>query len=290
MKTEAFTVYRKRYEPSDPRLGRHVNHDSRSLLYRVQAEDLSTLKSIRHERYIPTLDQGQLGSCTGNAAVGCLGTGIFWSTAEVVSVLNPTDAVADEAYAVNVYSAATQLDPYSGEYPPTDTGSDGLSVAKVLQKLGLIAGYQHATSFAAALTALSKQPVMVGTAWLKDMSTPANDGRLVVSGDEVGGHEYVLDELDVENQVVWMHNSWSDSWGIEGRAYISWVDLSRLLKAEGDCTVLTPTIQPAPQPTPPTPPAPPEPTPTPDEKTEFLQSAQNFQNALAKFTAWYAAN
>lgn len=291
MLTDSYTIKRKLFTPSDPRLGRHVNHDSRSLRYQVEAEDLSSLKSIRHTRYIPILDQGQLGCCTGNAGVGVLGSGIFWSTGPVLSALNATDGLADEAYAVDVYSAATLIDPYSGSYPPTDTGSDGLSVAKVLQKRGLISGYEHATSLEATLTALSKQPVMVGTVWKGDMFNPSSDGRIKITGNVEGGHEYELDELDVENKVVWMANSWTEQWGITGRAYLTWDDLGSLLDDSGDCTVFTPSNQPAPQPTPPSP-EPPEPTPpSPDDpKQEFLNAARNFQVSLSNFTDWYAAN
>jgi hypothetical protein len=250
---ESHTLFVERYKPSDPRLGRHVLHDSRSLQYQVEPRDAATLKSVRHMRRIPILDQGQLGSCTGNAAVGVLGTDPFVTTVPSVGALT-------EAFAVKVYSDATKLDPYGGTYPPTDTGSDGLSVAKVLKNLGLISGYQHATSLAAVLTALQDKPVIVGTKWLSSMFTPASDGRINISGSNEGGHEYEIDEIDVENRRLWMDQSWGQSFGLQGRAYFTWDDFGQLLADRGDCTVFTPNTQPAPTPTPPTPPAPPAPT------------------------------
>jgi hypothetical protein len=42
------------------------------------------------------------------------------------------------ADAVRIYSRATQLDPWSGEYPPTDTGSSRLAAAKASMEAGLI--------------------------------------------------------------------------------------------------------------------------------------------------------
>lgn len=143
------------------------------------------------------------------------------------------------------------LDPWPGQYTPDDTGSDGLSVAKVLQARGLISGYQHALSLEAALTGLAERVVIVGTSWLAGMYDPAPDGRLAVSGPSVGGHEYALDELDVPNRRVWMRNSWGPGWGIEGRAWMSWEDLGRLLADDGDCTILIPRTEPPPQPSPP---------------------------------------
>lgn len=243
MTSTEFTIFRRKYDASDPRLGRHVNHDSRSWNFAIEAESLGSLKSIRHPRHIPILDQGRVGSCTGNAAVGCIGTGQFFDAPLVRSMLSTTDAKHDEQYALQVYSKATLIDAEPGSYPPTDTGSDGLSVAKVLRGSGLITRYRHAFSLESALTALSKQPVIVGTEWTGDMFTPLHDGRLVPAGQVEGGHEYVLDELDVENKRVWMDNSWTVRWGIQGRAYLTWDDFGMLLSNRGDCTVFTPLSQ-----------------------------------------------
>lgn len=280
--TDGYSLYVKRYEASDPRLGRHVLHDSRSLEFQVEAESLDVLKSVRWPNQIPVLDQGNLGSCTGNAGVNVLATYPFWDASEIKGILSATDAQQDERYAVTVYSEATRIDPYGGTYPPTDTGSNGLSVAKVLLKLGKISGYQHATSLAAALTALSKQACMVGTIWRGDMFRPGPDGRLKVTGQVEGGHEYKLDELDVENKRVWILNQWGRNWGIQGRAWLSWDDLGTLLSDDGDCTVFTPINQPAPQPTPPAPPTPPTPPTPADPKSQFVDEVRA---ALARLDA-----
>jgi hypothetical protein len=154
--------------PSDPRLGRNVRHDPRSWRYAFEAADINTLSSVKHQSQIPTLDQGRLGSSTGNAAHEMPLYEPFWSEPLVKAAIG-SDATADEAYAVGVYSDATKLDDYPGVYPPTDTGSDGLSVATVLTSRGLISGYQHAFSLEALLTALAQQPVIVGTEWRQDM-------------------------------------------------------------------------------------------------------------------------
>ena len=250
--------------PTDARLGRHVRHDPRSWNFAFgAADDVGKLKSVRHKSQIPTLNQGQLGSCTGNAATKCLSYDPFWSEAEVKKVLG-NDADADEKYAVGVYSDATKLDQYPGAYPPKDTGSDGLSVATVLKSRGLISGYQHAFSLEALLTALAEQPVIVGTQWHQDMFHPAADGKQKITGAVAGGHEYCLDELDVENQRVWMQNSWGDDWGVQGRAYYTWDDMKTLLAASGDCTIFAPLGSPPPKP----PPA--------DPQAEFVAAAKTW--------------
>lgn len=237
-----------RFDPQDPRLGRHVVHDNRSRRFAARAADPKTLKSVRHKINVPILDQGDVGSCTGHAATANLGGESFWSTTgKYLQGLNAHDA---HDYAVGVYSEATRLDPWPGEYLPEDTGSDGLSVAKALHNRGVIAGYQHALSLNAALTALASQPVIVGTAWLSSMFQPSADGKLTVGGYEEGGHEYCLDELDVERQRVWVRNSWGESWGVKGRAYMAWADLGKLLANYGDCTILVPLTEPPPVPAP----------------------------------------
>lgn len=236
------------------RLGRHVRHDPRSLSYLVPERDPATLTSVRHERVIPVLDQGNLGSCTGNAAEGCVGSAPFYGVIPGTVPARPTNnAVSDEDQAVALYSAATRLDEFDGSYPPEDTGSSGLAVAKAAQKAGLISGYRHATSLSAALAALAERPVITGVNWYEGMDDPDADGLVHVTGQVRGGHEFVLDELDVERRLVGFTNSWGSGWGLSGRAYISWDDFGRLLKEDGDVTVFVPISEPAPTPTPPTP-------------------------------------
>lgn len=257
--------------PSAGRLGRHVRHDPRSLHYLYPAHLVDGLVSVRHERNIPVLDQGDLGSCTGNAAEGALGTSPLFDVLPPGNMANPTDdAQTDEAQAVALYSAATKLDSYRGTYPPTDTGSDGLSVAKAAVKAGLISGYMHCTDLDSALKALSQQPVITGVNWYEGMDEPDANGLVRVTGQVRGGHEFVLDELDVEGKRIGFTNSWGTSWGLSGRAYIGWDDFERLLSEQGDVTVFTPLSQPAPTPTPPTP-TPPQPSDPLGELAEMLK-------------------
>jgi hypothetical protein len=246
------------------RKGRHVNHDERSKAYAFDGSGV-TVKSVRHPRYIPVLDQGQLGSCTGNAMTGLLGTGDFWFGMPI-GVLSPSDAVADEKVAVDLYSLATTLDGYRGHYPPDDTGSDGLSVAKAAQKSGWISGYQHTFDFNTFLAALTLQPVIVGVSWYSSFDTPNANGLITLpAGATVeGGHEFVVDELDVENKRIGFTNSWATDWGLQGRAYIGYADFEKLLANDGDVTVPVALTKPAPTPTPPPGPTPgPTPNPTP---------------------------
>lgn len=255
-------VHFERIPSTDPRLGRHIRHDDRSHAYAYPTAGL-TLTSAKHERRIPVLDQGQLGSCTGNAGIGALGTDPLYASlresvgAQVGAVVTTGVYSLDEAGAVALYSAATKLDDAPGSYPPDDTGSDGLSVAKALRNAGEISGYQHTFTLTDALLALGRTPVITGVSWYEDMFNPDSDGRLRIGGGLAGGHEFVVDEIDAEHELVWMTNSWGTSWGIGGRAYLTFDDWGRLLADQGDVTVFTPLTAPAPTPSPTPTPAPP---------------------------------
>jgi hypothetical protein len=212
-------------------LGRHLDpvHDPRS---RAFPATVAPLVSVRHAHHGPVLDQGTLSSCTGNAAAQALNH---------EPLLVKGRRLLTEADAVAIYSWATSHDPYPGAFPTVDTGSDGLSVAKALKKsLHLISSYSHAFGLDHTLGALAQGPVIIGVPWLSGMFTPGPDGRLPLVGSVAGGHEVCLDQLDVENQRVWLLNSWSNGWGQNGRAWLSWSDLGHLLDQRGDATVLHP--------------------------------------------------
>lgn len=229
-------------------LGRLVQHDERSRAYAFTATP-RRLTSVTHQSHIAVLDQGDLGSCTGNATVGALGCDPYF----------PTETVTlDETLAVKVYSLATTLDDYAGTYPPTDSGSSGLAAAKAAKQLGLISGYQHAFNVSAALAALQTGPLITGIDWYESFFTPSTKGLVgIQTGDKVaGGHEIAVTGYDDANQLVWFTNSWSNTWGVKGRFCMTVATWSQLLSQDGDATILTPLSQPASVPTPaPTPPA-----------------------------------
>src|SRR6185312_4773152 len=149
-------------------LGRHVRHDSRSLAYRFQTTGRE-LAEVLHVRHIPILDQGQVGSCTGNAETGALGSDPLYGT------LTTAEKVLNERTALALYSAAETIDG-DGPYPPNDNGSSGLSVAQAAKNEGLISGYTHCLSLADFTAALQTGPVMLGCNWYDSFDTPTGWG------------------------------------------------------------------------------------------------------------------
>lgn len=241
--------------PGAYRLGRHIEHDPRSRAYAL-SEDLlpGTYGSAIHTVRIPVLDQGDLGSCTGHAAEALAGTDPLFGAIPADVQARPTgDANQDHLQAVALYSAATRLDSIQGVYPPTDTGSTGLAVAKAAQKAGLISGYQHAFSLDAALKALTVMPLIVGVNWYEGFDNPDAAGLVKIGGQVRGGHEFLLYGIDGPGQRVLARNSWGTGYGAAGCFSFSFDDFGRLLSEHGDATAFVPLTAPAPVPVPPQP-------------------------------------
>src|SRR6185437_16448546 len=91
------------------RLGRHIHLEAR-MLARPYAGPRKAITSVQHVRHIPILDQGDVGSCTGNAATGALGT------SPVFDALPGKHIALDENEALRLYSAAEVIDG-DGPYP-----------------------------------------------------------------------------------------------------------------------------------------------------------------------------
>jgi Papain family cysteine protease len=228
------------------RLGRHVNHDVRSLGFLYEVPENVTISSVTWEHEIAILDQGDLGSCTGNSITGCLGTKPLFES------LPPGHPALDETEAVKLYSEATVLDGYPGSYPPDDTGSDGVSAAQAAKNDGLISGYTHCLDLNTMLAALMSGPVMVGLNWYSSFDTPAADGTVTITKNAYvrGGHEPMANGVDAENEMILFINSWGAGWGDNGTFKMSYDTMTRLLSEQGDVTVPLPLSQPAPTPKP----------------------------------------
>jgi hypothetical protein len=247
-------------------LGRNVHHDTRNLWYPYQRA-AATLVTVLHARNIPILDQGQVGSCTGNGEVGVLGCDPNFA-------LLPAGTVLDEAEALAIYSAAETIDG-DGPYPPNDNGSSGPSAAQAAKNAGLIAGYVHCLSLSDVLDALQSQAVSIGINWYDSFDNPPASGLLTISpGASVrGGHEPMLRGVDVDAQTVFGDNSWGTGWGVSGSFTMGWDTLTRLLAEQGDGTVSVPlgAVPPTPIPPGPTPtPTPTPPGPGPDDADTAL--------------------
>jgi hypothetical protein len=214
------------------RLGRHLELDPRSLAFLPDPElARKPIKPAEWVPPIPTLNQGQLGSCTGNAGTyhmaALAGPGRANTLALKGNVLSATDAAACESFAVELYHEATVLDGFPGDYPPDDTGSSGLGVCRALKANHLIGRYVWATNLRAFGVLLQRAGVIIGTPWFESWFRPGPDGFVDDNPDwansgVAGGHEVYVealeawDEQDPAKSVIRFHNSWGDGWGDHG--------------------------------------------------------------------------
>jgi hypothetical protein len=214
-------------EHVDPehRLGRHVHHDDRSRTF--MAKQAPALKTTVHQRRCTAFQQGNVGSCTGNALAGMLMTQPYYKP----------NRVLDESVAKLFYSEATKLDTVPGSWPPNDTGSSSLAVMKAARNCGFIKSYSWTYAMADALAATVLRPGIFGCNWYDSFDHPDSDGVVTITPNAYvrGGHEVELAAIDVERKMIGLWNSWGD-WGpMHGQFLMSWSTFDRLLHEQGDC-------------------------------------------------------
>lgn len=220
------------------RLGRNLNHDPRSRSYRYRAAS-ADFKTVSHLPDLPCLDQGSVGSCVANTGTELLATANF-------AGVRP--AVLDEPYAVDLYRELTRNDPFPGSWEPTDTGSDGTTLGKILVRRGLASGYQHAMDPTSFLAALQVGAVPVGLTWKSGCDNPDSQGIIRWTGSVRGGHEVLACGYDANRQLVMLQNHWGPSYGLGGRCLMPVADLLAALADDGDATIIIPATAPAPTP------------------------------------------
>jgi hypothetical protein len=229
--------YRIDERPGAGPLGRHVQHDERSKAFRVPVTGYTPTSKV-WARHAGPFDQGQLGSCTGNAIAGLAMTDPFYDHHRRLR----------QAQAVRCYSRATTFDEWDGTYPPDDTGSSGLAACKAAVSLFWTKAYRWGFGIDDVLRHLSTSgPMAVGTLWLAGMDEPDAKGIVRATGGVRGGHEYELVGVHFDttlkapgSSLVEAQQSWGRSWGVRGtdhvlgRFFIPFEDLGTLLARDGD--------------------------------------------------------
>jgi hypothetical protein len=251
-------------------LGRHLVRDPRSLAYR-RPYDGQPIKPVEWAPKVPVLNQQNLlaqgirtstlfegvddvdalGSCTANAATALLS--VLHDTATLTEAgLDVTGPAAAEAWAIGLYSDATDCDQWNDYFwPATDCGSSGLGVAKALRSRGLVDQYGHATTAEELCQLLQTGPVLMGMPWHDAFSAPVGDLALLdeipnwQSSPVAGGHEVCITALEAvavdessgrlyyDHTILRVQNSWSSSFGDAGSFRMS-LALYQELRSEID--------------------------------------------------------
>lgn len=134
-----------------------------------------------------------------------------------------------------LYKLAQHFDEWEG------TDYDGTSVRagmKVLRMLGAIEAYKWARTVEAVVAhVLETGPMVVGTDWTAGMEEPDKRGRIVATGEVLGGHAYLISGVNRDREEFRIDNSWGPEWGEGGRATISFADFAKLLRADGEACI-----------------------------------------------------
>jgi hypothetical protein len=214
-------------EMKDPpfKLGRLVQFDNRSLGYPIRPLLPELAPRSYSWRCDERLDQGNIGSCVGMGFSYDL-------AARPVEVPGVTEATA-----LQIYHLAQTLDPWSGE---AYEGTSVLAGAKATKQLFPRAFDSYRWAFGlndVILTLGYRSPVILGIPWLSNMFNPDSNGIIKATGSQAGGHCILADAVDVTTRYVRMLNSWGRGWGKNGRCWISFDDLDKLLHMEGEALV-----------------------------------------------------
>ena len=213
--------------------GRFIEHDPRSRMFAAPAA--TTKRSVLWPHHGPVLDQKDWGSCTGTAAAQLINTDLF-------APVRPKGYLT-QGDALKLYARATKLDDNPGTYPPDDTGSSGLAVAKAGVQLKYFSAYKHAFGFDKFCAALQTSPMLVGTNWYTSMNTTTSTGLVTVRGQLEGGHQWLALGVDYERQQITGLNSWGPTWGKNGRFFLSFATMRRLLAEQGDAIAPIPAVK-----------------------------------------------
>lgn len=136
-----------------------------------------------------------------------------------------------------LYAEAQKVDYWPGEDYEGTSVDGGL---QVLRREGRVHEYRWTRDINVLAAGIaSVGPAAVGTNWTTGMANPDARGFIVPTGDSLGGHAYLLDGVSMTRRVFRILNSWGQTWGRKGRAYITFDDMQTLLNKNGEAAIVT---------------------------------------------------
>ena len=207
------------------RLGRRYIPDARDAQFPMGAVT-GRRETSRNARYwrddLWVGNQGYFPHCVGFAWSHWLESGPVFHPNLDPPAVDPAD----------LYFEAQKVD----EWPGTDySGTSVRAGAKVLKQLGFIESYHWARKLWEVVEALLYEgPVVLGTDWFVKMSRPNKWNVMRARGGMQGGHAYLATGVHVPKQLIRIRNSWGTGWGLNGRAWIRFRDMKKLLKRQGE--------------------------------------------------------
>jgi C1A family cysteine protease len=224
----------ERSEQMNKGTGRLVSKDPRDRMYALPKRPQAAVGVVKRLWRSPgILDQGATSQC------------VVFSGDKYLT----TRPITNKGFKTNedrarVYKEVQAIDEWPGE------DYDGTSVRafyKWLKDKGFISEYRWAFDCESVVNhVLGTGPVQMGTIWDDGMSQPDRRGYISPTSDQAddSGHAWIIVGADREARNpdgsagrVTMVNSWGNSWGKQGRAFLTFETLDRLIKMEGEAAV-----------------------------------------------------
>lgn len=211
-----------------PGLGRIPFEDPRDRAFPMAAMLPRTIVRPPYKYWpFPTtvLDQGDTGTCVGHG----------WKH-KIMAPPGRTYKPNADPTALTIYLESTKLDPW----PENDNGDlqFGTSVragAKALKARGIIREYRWCWDLQTCVDfLLTSGPVVIGINFYDRMFRLDSAGFMRIGGGIAGGHCMLLIGANDRTRAVRGVNSWGPQFGQNGRFWMSYDDLSRLISEDGE--------------------------------------------------------
>ena len=208
-------------------LGRHAFRDPRNESFRIMAVAPTpppTVKSRYWNDSAIFLDQGDTNQCTAYSLLHYMADGPVTHRG-----LNP---IADP---VLVYDLIQQQDLAEGRDYGPDGGATMLAQQKAALSLGWTGEYRWGYTLEELVTALlTTGPVILGINWYSGFDDPDKTGKVALTGALRGGHAIECNGVSLTSERFRLKNSWGKSYGLNGHCYVSFPDMERLIKEDGE--------------------------------------------------------
>lgn len=220
-------LYVKEIPATDPRLKRHIVHDPKSLEFLADFPvDQSTWHNKRIRIFDPVPNPNQPNGCC-TAVSKCVQMNAQGNRVK--------GQVLDMDFCQKLYTYETTIDPFPGQMPDQDTGSNGLAACKAAQRFGIGGEYRWFVKGTDEIVQaiMAGWCVGVGTAWENNMFNIDSNGVIHRGGGVAGGHQWTLHGYNIDHDylrgICW--------WGKFKTFFIARSDVEDLLADHGDAHI-----------------------------------------------------
>lgn len=250
--TQQPAVMRDGSQVEDRRLGRLIEFDERSRAYPVAA--------VLEERGVATADDGKIRSYRWRVQdwydQRSEGACVLFAHGHAAAARPREQRGFTFEELIRKYRRAQDIDEWESTREGGEGGTSVLAGAKVMTSDGHYVGYDWVLGrddgLRRALATLAYyRPLVMGTWWKSSMWDTDADGRLDVTGRNVGGHAWLtyglvartatgrpahrIGDVDLDRSRVWCRNSWGQRWGRHGDFWLPVREWNTLRLDQGDC-------------------------------------------------------